>query len=205
MTGKLITFEGGEGAGKTTQVAWLQNFLEEKGKKVTIAREPGGTHVSEQIRQVLLDPKNQDIEDLTEVLLYQAARAQVYHELVRPALARGEIVLMDRSQDSSLVYQGVVRGMGVDLIAQLNQIATGNLQPDLTFLLDVPVAIGLQRKQEDEITRLELEGEAFHEKVRQGYLSLAQRPEFERIKIIDATKNEATVQAEIATFLAEII
>ncbi len=186
MTGKLITFEGGEGAGKTTQVALLAEYLQKKGEKVVVAREPGGVEIAEQIRKILLDKKNVKMYKITEALLYQAARAQVYHELVRPALERGEIVLMDRSRDSSVVYQGIVRGLGVALIEKLNDISTEELTPNLTFLLDVPVEIGLHRKSDDEVNRLELEGKKFHEKVNKAYLKLHKLDGFGRIIKINA-------------------
>jgi dTMP kinase len=195
--GRLITFEGGEGAGKTTQVALLEKCLRRQGLVVTVAREPGSTKIAEQIRRVVLNPENSKMSDLTEALLYQAARAQVYHEVVCPALARGEVVLMDRSSDSSLVYQGMVRGWGVKNIEELNRIATGGTLPDLTLLLDVPVVTGFRRIETEKLDRLEQAGRKFHQAVREGYLRLAARRGYGRIKIIDGTKSVEKVQAQV--------
>jgi dTMP kinase len=200
-SGRLITFEGGEGAGKTTQVALLKGYLEERGLAVTVAREPGGTAIGEQIRGVLLNVENTAMAEMTEILLYQAARAQVYCEVVCPALARGEIVLMDRSAESSVVYQGMVRGLGVALIERLNRVAMGKVKPEITFLLDVPVVTGFRRKENEKLDRLEQESRKFHEAVRQGYLRLAKRRGYKRIKIIDGVASERRVHAKIVKIL----
>jgi dTMP kinase len=202
--GKLITFEGGEGAGKTTQVKMLREYLGQQGQKVTLVREPGSTHVSEQIRAVLADPQNKDMADLTETLLYQAARAQVYQESVIPALKRGEMVLMDRSSDSSVVYQGMVRGMGVAMIERLNTIATGGVKPDLTLLLDVSVRVGFGRKAGEKLDRLEQEGRKFHEQVRQGYLKLAARRGYGRIKVIDGRGKVDEVHEQVLKYVEAV-
>src|SRR3989344_897117 len=140
--GFLITLEGGEGGGKTTQIVRLRERLAQIGKDVIVLREPGGTMISEQIREVLLSTKNVGMSFTAEVLLFQAARAQIYREIVLPSLAAGKVVLMDRSRDSSVVYQGVVRGFGRQLIDQLNDISTKNTLPNLTLLLDVSVVEG---------------------------------------------------------------
>jgi dTMP kinase len=198
--GFLISFEGGEGGGKTTQIATLREQLIRENKDVLVLREPGGTRISEQIREVILSTKNVEIEFVTEVLLLQAARAQTYGELVLPALAQGKIVLMDRSRDSSVVYQGVVRGFGVKFIEQLNNISTNNTYPNLTFLLDVEVKTGLQRKEiAKELNRLDLEASGFHEKVRLAYLNLAKKDNSKarRWKIIDANQDVSIVAQEI--------
>jgi dTMP kinase len=203
--GILITFEGGEGAGKTTQVAKLKKYLSHHHFQVTVAREPGSTKISEQIRTIVINPANTAITDLTETLLYQAARAQVYQEVVIPALKQGEIVLMDRSADSSIVYQGMVRGMGVTKIERLNRIATINTSPHLTFLLDVPVVTGFRRKQGATLDRLEQAGKKFHEAVRHGYLKLATRRGYDRIKIIDGRESVEKVHAQVLTYLKPIL
>ncbi len=196
--GLLITFEGGEGGGKTTQVALLKTALEKLGKTVVVAREPGGTTIGEHIRELVLSVKNQGIADTTEVLLFQAARAQIYHEVVLPALQTGAIVLMDRSRDSSVVYQGMVRGFGRELIEKLNTISTQNTYPNTTFLLDLSVTTGLSRKVvQGESNRLELEKEDFHQKVRDAYLTLAQTDTTGRWVVIDATKSLEQVAAEV--------
>ena len=155
--GLLITFEGGEGGGKTTQIVRLKDRLVKAGYDVIAVREPGGTAISEQIREVVLSNKNVGMSFTSEVLLFQAARAQIYREIVLPALKLGKVVLMDRSRDSSVVYQGIVRGFGVKLIDQLNDVSTKKTYPDITFLLDVPVEIGLKRRMEsEEINRLDM-------------------------------------------------
>lgn len=184
--GIFISFEGGEGAGKSVQILRLREHLEKLGKKIVLTREPGGTEISEQIREVVLSKKNMGMAYATEVLLYQAARAQVYRELILPALTMGKWVLADRTSDSSVVYQGMVRGFGVDVIKQLNDLSTKKTYPDMTILLDVPVAVGLTRRNgTKEINRLDMESTEFHEKVRAGYSQLA-KEEPKRIVVISA-------------------
>jgi len=196
--GFLITLEGGEGGGKTTQVANLRDKLLESGEDVVIFREPGGTAISEQIREVVLSAKNTDITFTTEVLLFQAARAQIYKELILPALKAGKVVVMDRSRDSSVVYQGLVRGFGQDMIEQLNDISTKNTYPDLTLLLDVPVKQGLKRmRRSGEENRIDKETDSFHQKVRNAYLKLAQEDKLDRWRIIDASKLVHEVEESI--------
>lgn len=197
-TGFLITFEGGEGGGKTTQIVQLRERLTQAGKDVLVLREPGGTMISEQIREVLLSTKNVGMAFTTEVLLFQAARAQIYRELVLPSLAAGKVVLMDRSRDSSVVYQGMVRGFGLDLIEQLNNISTKNTYPDLTILLDVKVKTGLQRRAAtDKMDRLDLEAQDFHEKVNSSFLQLAKKNDRKRWVIVDANKDTEKVAKAI--------
>jgi len=201
--GLLITLEGGEGVGKTTQVARLKEKLVQSGKDVVILREPGGTVISEQIREVVLSNKNVDMAYTTEVLLFQAARAQIYREIVLPSLELGKIVLMDRSRDSSLVYQGIVRGFGVETVEQLNDISTKKTYPDLTFLLDAPVEIGLGRRLSvDGSDRIDYEAKDFHEKVRQAYLQVARADQnkygsHSRWQIIDASVTTEAVQEQL--------
>lgn len=195
-TGFLITFEGGEGGGKSTQIVRVREQLEKAGHDVVVLREPGGTVISEQIREVVLSAKNTGIAYTTEVLLFQAARAQIYREIVLPSLQAGKVVLMDRSRDSSVVYQGVVRGFGRELIDQLNDISTKNTLPNLTILLDLPVEVGLQRREESgKQDRLDMEGLAFHEKVRQAYLDLVEQDQVGRWVKIDASKPIEEVEA----------
>lgn len=185
--GYLISFEGGEGAGKSVQIKRLQDRLKAAGKEVIVVREPGGTVIAEQIREVLLSPQNVGLADTTEVLLFQAARAQNYHEIVLPALEAGKVVLADRSRDSSTVYQGLVRGFGVRLIERLNDLATRSTVPDLTFLLDVSVETGLRRRNASLVlNRLDMETREFHEKVRRGYLRLARKNDRHRWVVLDA-------------------
>ena len=172
----FISFEGGEGGGKTTQIARIAEKLRQAGHVVTSIREPGGSKIAEQIRSVVLSPEHTDLAMTTEVFLFQAARAQVFHEIVIPALERGEIVLADRTGDSSVVYQGIVRGFGEDLIDTLNEISMQKRIPKLTFLLDVPVEVGFDRiAQGRGLDRMESEGKSWHKKIRQAYLKLAKK------------------------------
>ncbi|NCN06927.1 MAG: dTMP kinase [Candidatus Pacebacteria bacterium] len=197
-TGLLITLEGGEGGGKTTQIVRLRDKLTAIGKDVVALREPGGTTVSEQIREVVLSAKNAGMAYTTEVLLFQAARAQIYREIVLPSLAAGKVVLMDRSRDSSVVYQGIVRGFGRELIDQLNDISTKQTVPDVTLLLDVPVMTGLARVADaGNNNRMEMQGTDFHDKVREAYLQLAKGDTSGRWQVIDASKSVDEVEAAI--------
>ncbi|ACH40203.1 thymidylate kinase [Citrifermentans bemidjiense Bem] len=178
--GFFITFEGIEGCGKTTQLRLLKERLEAAGEKVTVTREPGGCPVADQMRAILLDAKNSAITPLAELLLYAAARAQHVQEVIVPALERGETVLCDRFTDATVAYQGHGRGLDLTVIEELNTLATGRVQPALTVLIDCPVEVGLSRalarieatsgaKEE----RFERESLLFHQKVRNGYLTLA--------------------------------
>lgn len=185
----FITFEGPEGAGKTTILNKLSDILKQKGYKVLQTREPGGISISEQIREVLLNKDNVSMDERTEALLYAAARRQHLVEKVLPALEEGYMVLCDRFIDSSLAYQGYARGLGVDEVYQINRFAIGETMPNLTLYFDIDPKEGLARIQsneEREVNRLDLEKLSFHEKVREGYLKLVDRfPE--RIKVVDAS------------------
>jgi dTMP kinase len=202
--GLLITLEGGEGVGKTTQIASLVQRLKDLGKDVIAMREPGGTVISEQIRDVVLSAKNTGIKDMTEVLLFQAARAQIYGEVVIPALEAGKIVLMDRSLDSSVAYQGMARGFGREVIEQLNDLSTAKTMPDLTLLLDAPVEIGLKRRNgTGEVDRLDMQNGGFHQRVRDAYLTLAKENKGKRWVLIDASKDTDQVASAIWQVVAE--
>jgi len=193
--GILIALEGGEGAGKTTQLERLTKQFNKIGKNIISVREPGGTIISEQIRTIVLSNKNTGMKGITEVLLFQAARAQIYSEIVIPALKAGKIVLMDRTRDSSVVYQGMVRGFGRKLVEQLNDISTQETEPDLTILLDVDVKIGLGRRNgTGNMNRLDLENGSFHRKVRSSYLKLAKENQNNRWVIINANQTEDEVE-----------
>lgn len=196
--GLLISFEGGEGGGKTVQIKRLKDRLYDEMKRESVVlREPGGTVISEQIREVLLNPHNVGMAYTAEVLLFQAARAQIYREIVLPSLQAGKVVLMDRTRDSSVVYQGLVRGFGIDMIEQLNDISTKSTKPDITFLLDLPVKLGLERRvSSGKMDRLDMENADFHEKVRSAYLSLA-KMEPKRWVVVDASKTIDEVAAVI--------
>ncbi len=204
--GFLISFEGGEGGGKSTQLLRLREKLTEKGFDVVVLREPGGTPISEQIRDVVLSAKNIGIAYTTEVLLFQAARAQLYREVVLPSLEAGKMVLMDRTRDSSVVYQGIVRKFGVDLIENLNNISTKNTFPNLTFLLDVDVKEGLSRQiAAGGINRFEMENTSFHDEVRAAYLNLAKKNDHDRWIIIDANKATEAVEKNIWNHVAKAL
>ena len=188
MSGGLITFEGVEGCGKSTQIERLRAYLsDERGVPVVVTREPGGTVIAEAIRGVLLDPAHAEMGSITELLLYEAARAQHYQECIAPAMAAGQVVLCDRFTDSTVAYQGAGRGLDGKMIAQLNSIAAEGVVPDCTFLLDVPVAIGMERVHgRGAADRIEQESLGFHEKVRQAFLALAADAP-KRIIVIDGT------------------
>ena len=186
--GLFITFEGIDGCGKSTQCELLKNYLEGLGKEFIFVREPGGTVIGERIREILLDKKNTQMNARTELLLFEAARAQITEEVIKPALSEGKTVLCDRFFDSSSAYQGMARGMGMDFVSDLNMAATGGLKPDITFFFDISAEEALARrgKRGEASDRIELAGIKFQEDVRQGYLELAAVSEG-RIVTIDAT------------------
>lgn len=191
----FITFEGGEGSGKSSAIAGVKKYLEEKGYDVILTREPGGTKISEQIRNVILDKENTEMDSRTEALLYAASRRQHLVEKIWPSIKQGKIVICDRYLDSSLAYQGHARGLGVEDILKVNEYATEGTFPNITFLLDITPEQGLNRIQANssrEVNRLDLEKMSFHHKVRDGYLALAKRFE-DRYVIIDASKPLAEV------------
>ncbi len=192
----FVTFEGPEGSGKTTQARSLASYLESRGLPVVCTREPGGTPISEQIRQIILSKENQAIRDETEVLLFSAARAQIVAELIRPALAEGKIVLSDRYADSTIAYQGYGLGLDRQALRAVTHLATGGLVPDFTFYVDVPVQVGLARKRGGEVNRLDQKPVIYHERVRAGYLEMA-NAEPERWIVIDGTQPGDAVQKEI--------
>ena len=191
----FITLEGPEGSGKTSQLPALAEYLRKEGYEVIVTREPGGTTVGDQIRDVLMNLENVSILPRTEILLFLAARAQHVEGLIRPALKAGKLVLCDRFGDSTLAYQGYGHQTDLDTLRFLLNYSTGGLKPDLTLLLDVPVKAGLSRKLDntEEWNRLDAYAEAFHERVRQGYLSLAEQ-EPDRWVLIDATQGKDQVQ-----------
>lgn len=189
----FISFEGIEGSGKTTQIGLLAERLETMGHEVLITREPGGCPIADQIRRILLHPDNDNLVAKAELLLYAAARAQHVEEVILPALRGGKIVLCDRYCDATLAYQGYARGLELQLVRHLNALAAGDCQPRLTLLLDMAPKRGLNRALQRNTTtgdpaegRFEQESLEFHEKVRQGYLKLAEH-EPQRFRIIDAT------------------
>lgn len=206
--GIFITLEGGEGAGKSVQLEALARRLEENGRAVVRTREPGGTPLGEQLRDIVLDLSSTPglaLDALTETLLFVAARAELVRSVIAPALGRGEIVVCDRYADSTLAYQGYGRGVELDVIRQLNAVATRGHRPDLTALLDLPVEEGLARAGGlGERDRFEREDVRFHERVREGYLSLA-ATEPERWIVVDATRPPGLVTAEIWARVEELL
>jgi dTMP kinase len=200
----FITFEGIEGSGKSTQIKLLVPVLEAKGYGCVATREPGATKIGEKIRAVLLDANHSAMLSTTELLLYEADRAQHVSEVIEPALAADKVVISDRFFDATTVYQGYARGLDLKLIEQLHDMVAGQLRPDLTIILDLPVDLGLKRAWQRIRTqsadaredRFEQEAVAFHERVRQGYLTLAGH-EPERFRIIDASRDIETVHKEV--------
>ena len=193
----FITLEGPEGSGKTSHIPHLVAFLREKGYTVFLTREPGGTSIGEQIREVIHDLKNAEMHPRTETLLYQAARAQIVEEVLRPRLQDGEIVLSDRYADSTIAYQGYGHGQPLEQIRQLVTYATGGLVPDLTILLDLDVETGLQRKsKQEEWNRMDAYTVDFHRRVRAGYLEMA-AAEPSRWRRVDSGQKWDVVQEEL--------
>ncbi|MFI0375688.1 MAG: dTMP kinase [Candidatus Thiodiazotropha sp.] len=197
--GRFITVEGGEGAGKSSNLAFIQSLIETAGKQVLFTREPGGTPLGEAIRELLLGHKHTGMADNTELLLMFAARAEHLQQKILPALERGIWVLCDRFTDASFAYQGAGRGLSLEKIAKLQQFVQGTLRPDLTLLLDVPVDTGLQRAgKRSEPDRFESENRTFFEKVRAGYLQITAL-EPDRVQVIDASPALEMVQDQIKT------
>ena len=186
MRGYFISFEGPDGSGKTTQINLLEEYLTNKGYEVLVTREPGGTPISEAIRKIILDTGFREMDPVTEMLLYAASRAQHVEELIKPALDKGKIVLCDRFVDSSIAYQGVGRGLGIDVVEKINKVALQGTLPDLTLFFDIDPEEGLKRGQgrDRQVDRLELEDLAFHKKVYEGFSMLYSRypDRFRRIK-----------------------
>lgn len=205
MQGLFISMEGPDGAGKSTQIEMLRKYLEDKGYEIVITREPGGTVISEAIREVILNKEYKEMCPNTELLLYAAARAQLVSEVIRPALEAGKAVICDRFLESSVVYQGIARGLGIERVYAVNDYALEGLRPHLTILLDLDAKEGLRRKkQQAELDRMEAEGLEFHQKVAEGYRILAGR-EPERIMKISATLPKEDIHAKIVLAIEERI
>ncbi|MGI6212299.1 MAG: dTMP kinase [Anaerovoracaceae bacterium] len=202
--GLFITFEGTDGSGKSTQVANVRRFLEEKGIPYLYTREPGGTPVGEKIRDVILDPENRRMEPLTEALLYAASRCENVRENICPALSRGELVLCDRFLDSSIAYQGAGRELG-EIVRTVNRDAVAGLVPDRTYLFDLPPEIGRKRiEAQGSMDRIEREELAFHRRVREGYLKLAEQ-EPERFLVLDGTAARDALEERILNDLRQVL
>ncbi len=205
MRGILISIEGPDGAGKSTQIALLKEYLEQKGYESVLTREPGGTKISEKIRNLILDRENMEMGREAEMMLYAAARAQLVHEVIKPALEMGKAVICDRYIDSSAVYQGIAREIGIETVYQINECAIQGIWPDLTIHLDLDAEEGIKRKKNQaELDRMELETMEFHKNVVQGYRTLAKRDP-KRIKTIDATLSIEEIHDQIKEYLEKIL
>lgn len=194
----FISFEGIDFCGKSTQIELLREYLIKQQKKVKLIREPGGTKISEKIRDILLDKKNSSMVMETEIFLFSASRAQLVREVIRPALDEKYYVLSDRFHDSSTAYQGYGRGLPLDVILKIHNLAIGNTIPDLTFIIDIPTSVALERKRQKiqaDLDRIELSENAFFEKVRGGYLELAMKEN--RFRVIDGTDSIENIHKKI--------
>jgi len=198
----FISFEGIDGSGKSTQCKMLYHFLLDHGFKVHLYREPGGTNISEKIRDILLDKENVEMASVTEMLLYFASRSQLIEEKVIPALKRGEIVLLDRFVDSTVAYQGYGRNLSLDHISKIAEVAIGEVWPELTILVDTPLETAENRMDSRELDRLEAENAAFKTRTRSGYLALAEE-EPQRFLILDGTQEIDVLQTQIRQRIAQ--
>jgi len=198
----FISFEGIDFSGKSTQIELLKDYLVDHNKKVEILREPGGNEISEKIRKILLDNKNEKMFAEAELLLFSASRAQLVREKIRPYLQKGIYVISDRFHDSSTAYQGYGRGIPIDVVMKIHDLAIGDTTPDLTFFIDIPVGIANERKKKKskvKLDRIELADIEFYNRVRSGYLEIARREE--RFKVIEGTQTIETIQNQIISEL----
>ena len=204
MKGLFIVMEGPDGSGKTTQINLLKEYLEEAGYECLITREPGGTVIGEEIRQLILNPEHKEMSPVTEMLLYTASRAQLVHEVIGPALEEGKIVISDRFVDSSIVYQGIARKLGISTVSAVNAPGIGIYRPDGIFFIDLSEAEGLRRKKEQKnLDRMEQEGIDFHHMVSEGYRKvLSGRPE---VMKIDGGRSIDTIQKKIRNHVDELL
>ncbi|OQY46950.1 MAG: dTMP kinase [Anaerolineaceae bacterium 4572_78] len=206
----FITFEGPDGSGKSSQIKLLAKYLQEQGHHVHVTREPGGTPIGDKIRQIVHDTKHTNMDDMTEVLLYAASRSQHVSQVIKPFLAKGDIVLCDRYFDSTYAYQGYGRGLNLDMLKTITKFATQGLTPDLTILLDLPVEVGLKRNwrahthDKGEWNRMDDLTQSFHERVRHGYTAIAYMYP-QRWRVINAMQEitivHEAIRKEICTFL----
>jgi len=201
-TGLLVTFEGMEGSGKSTQIELTRTYLEGKGRPCLVTREPGGTPLGEGIRNVLLEKEELRIDPLTELFLIEADRAQHVAEVIKPALEEGRTILCDRFTDATIAYQGYGRGVDRALIEAMNRRATGGLIPRCTILLDCSVDVGMGRAQGED--RFEREDHQFHQRVREGYLLIAQQ-EPQRVQVISGEGDQGTIQDEIRKIILPLV
>ncbi len=203
LKGKFITFEGSEGSGKSTQIEWIKKYLFEKNKKILFVREPGGVAISEKIRKLLLDVKNEGMSSSCEMLLYMAARAQLVDQEIIPALKKGMIVLCDRFLDSTLAYQGYGNGVDMKMIKKVGSYATQDIQPDLTIIFDIDAKLGLSRIQGAK-DRIEQRSITYHNKVREGFVQLAKAYP-KRIKLINANKEREEIHGQVKSAVDKLL
>ncbi|MEE9167413.1 MAG: dTMP kinase [Candidatus Neomarinimicrobiota bacterium] len=196
MKGHLVTFEGIDGCGKSTQAELLRDFLDERGQDSVLVGEPGGTHISVQIRNILLNPENRSMNAVTESILFSASRAQLTYEVILPNLEKETTVLCDRFVDSSLAYQGYGRGLPIEWLKKINEFATARLVPGATIFLDIPVRTALERLRGKGTDRMEKEGDTFLQRVRNGYQTLA-RENPERYIVVDGAMNVKLIHRKI--------
>ena len=197
-------FEGPDGSGKSTQIRLLKEYLDKIGHKCLITREPGGTRISENIRELILNPDYEEMSPITEMMLYAAARAQLVHEVIGPAIEKGETVISDRFVDSSLVYQGIARGIGTKEVALVNALGIGDYKPDVTFYIDLPEEEGLRRKKmQKKLDRLEQESVDFHRMVSEGFRKIfSDRPEVVKIDgMLSVEEIQQQIRDEIQNML----
>ena len=204
MKGLFIVMEGPDGSGKTTQINLLKEYLEEAGYECLITREPGGTVIGEEVRQLILNPEHKEMSPVTEMLLYAASRAQLVHEVIGPALEEGKIVISDRFVDSSIVYQGIARKLGISTVSAVNAPGIGIYRPDGIFFIDLSEAEGLRRKKEQKnLDRMEQEGIDFHHMVSEGYRKvLSGRSE---VMKIDGGRSIDMIQKKIRNHVDELL
>ncbi len=200
----FISFEGVDGSGKSTQIKLLLQYLDERGVPYVFTREPGGTPIAEQIRQILLDPANRGMSVITEALLFAASRSEHVSRTIRPALEAGKVVICDRFVDSSLVYQGAAGGLPMEFLLTINEMATGALRPHRTIVLDVAPEVAMARRSGEEADRIERKALEYHQQVREGYLELA-RAEPRRVKVVDASRSVDETQSEIRRLVEEVL
>ncbi|MFT5875326.1 MAG: dTMP kinase [Clostridium sp.] len=201
--GRLIALEGPDGSGKTTQIELLEKYLKELGYEVVRTREPGGTEISEKVRDIILDNANSSMSYICEALLYAASRAQLVSEVIKPALRAGKMVICDRFVYSSMVYQGIGRGLGMDRIKSINEAALDGLEADLTFMITIPYEEGLKRKKmQRTLDRLENSGNEFHKKVFEGYLDICKI--YGKIEVIDGNRNANEIHKDIINVINKI-
>ena len=200
----LITFEGSEGSGKSTQISMLAAYLSDRGLPVLVTREPGGTRIGEQVRKCIHDVNNTEMTAEVEVLMYSASRSQLVDEVIKPALVDDKIVLCDRYSDSTIAYQGYGRGLDLETLYAITSFATGGLRPDLTLLLDVEVQAGLARRADDisDMNRMDLQTAAFYQRVCDGYMTMVAN-EPERWIVVDANRSTRDVQMDLRSLIIE--